>query len=222
MDKHYNQSKSKLDESRRKLIINSAKIAPIVTAMSAAPVWATSGSNGSNQSPGMSAATHQTVKFNGFSPGYFKRKKSTKKGSGRNSQMVQSSSSQSNSIESAQCENESQNRLPYSYYNMFYGGVGGIFPFSRLDAKVVDVLDPSRWKRSGHHITQIDRFMLTAYFNADPNYGAVGYPYTQDEVVRFAQDYERGLISDADAYSILVNLIHEGQPDLGWEADTVC
>ena len=208
-------------QSRRKLLLASAKVAPVVTAMAAAPVWATSGSNGSNQSPGMSAATKQAVKFNGFSPGYFKRKKTTHH-KRRYSSYSQTPSTQSQSDSSVQCENVGNNRLPERYYEMYYGGVGGVFPFSRLNAKVADVLDPSRWRRTGQHITQIDRFMLTAYFNADPTYGALGYPYTQQEVVRFAEDYERGLISDSDAYTILVNLIHEGQADLGWEADTVC
>lgn len=219
MDK--SQNKAVLDNPRRKLLIKAAKVAPVVTAMAAAPVWATSGSNGSNQSPGMSSATQQAVKFNGFSPGYFKRKK-TKKNKKSYSRYAQTSSVQTQSNDSVQCENVGNNRLPDRYYEMYYGGVGGIFPSSRLNAKVADVLDPSRWRRTGQHITQIDRFMVTAYFNADPTYGALGYPYTQQEVVRFAEDYERGLISDADAYTILVNLIHEGQADLGWEADTVC
>ena len=222
MEKHCNQSKSKLDESRRKLLINSAKIAPVVTAITAAPVWATSGSNGSNQSPGMSAATQQSVKFNGFSPGYFSRKNSSKHESKNHSASSQTFSTQAQTSTETECQTEGNNRLPESYYQMYYGGLGGVFPFSPLNAKVVDVLDPSRWKNSGHHITQIDRFMLTAYFNADPLYGALGYPYTQDEVVRFAQDYERGLISDSETYTILVNLIHEGKPDLSWEAETVC
>ncbi len=228
MDKQIKDSKTELQSSRRKLLIKSAKIAPVITAVAAAPVWATSSATSGNQSGAMSRSTNLT-KFNGFSPGYFhehkskKNKKNKAKGSSwaSNSQSAQASNG---------CESISgSSKLPDYYYDKFYGGIGGIFPGSMLAAQVRDVLSPSNWKGSGetaningHSVTQVDRFMLTAYLNADPLYGAVGYPYTQDEIRAFCKDYEQGRVAYRDAKLILVNLVHEGQGDLGWEADTVC
>lgn len=227
MDKQIKDSKTELQSSRRKLLIKSAKIAPVITAVAAAPVWATSSATSGNQSGAMSRSTNLT-KFNGFSPGYFHEHKSKK-----NKNKAKRSSWASNS-QSAQASNgcesiSGSSKLPDHYYDKFYGGIGGIFPGSMLAAQVRDVLSPSNWKGSGetaningHSVTQVDRFMLTAYLNADPLYGAVGYPYTQDEIRAFCKDYEQGRVAYRDAKLILVNLVHEGQGDLGWEADTVC
>ncbi|GAB3001931.1 hypothetical protein [Psychrosphaera aestuarii] len=224
MENQKNDVKGALKASRRQLLIKSAKVAPVITAIAAAPVWATGNANSSHQSAGMSS-TSRITRFNGFSPGYFHEHKNDKnKGPKRSSSSARVTSNDN------ECQtSKGGSKLPDFYYDKFYGGIGGIFPGSLLAAQVRDVLSPSNWTKggetaniNGHSVTQVDRFMLTAYLNADPLYGASGYPYTQEEIRNFCRDYEQGRVSYTDAKLILTNLIHEGQEDMSWEADTVC
>lgn len=221
MENQKNDVKGALKASRRQLLIKSAKVAPAITAIAAAPVWATGNANSSHQSAGISS-TSRITRFNGFSPGYFHEHKNKGPKRSRSSARLASNDNE--------CQtSKGGSKLPDFYYDKFYGGIGGIFPGSLLAAQVRDVLSPSNWTKggetaniNGHSVTQVDRFMLTAYLNADPLYGASGYPYTQEEIRNFCRDYEQGRVSYTDAKLILTNLIHEGQEDMSWEADTVC
>lgn len=226
MDKQIKDSKTELQSSRRKLLIKSAKIAPVITAVAAAPVWATSSATSGNQSGNVST-TSNVVKFSGNSHYHYCDRKRLKNKS-RSSQYSRSSSYSTAQSSSASSQ-EVASPLPDYFYAKSYGGVSGIFPKSMLFASVGDILDPNNWSCgsesvniNGETVTIVDRYMLTAFLNAHPTFGASGFPYTRREIKRFCKDYERGRVSYSDAKLILSNLIDDSQGMFSAEVNSVC
>lgn len=200
MEKPTKVSTQSFQETRRRLLIKSAKAAPVITALASVPVWATQRQASGNYSVGMSGATKQGFVANGASPGFWSKKEGKKKRFRKSSYDP--------------CKFDNNNRLPNHYYEKYFGGITGIFPDSHLNKKLEYVLSPSNWDKNNGDVSQLDRYMITAYLNADPDYGIQDFPYGQSEVKMFAKHVYTGSIHESEALVILKNLVHEGFEDM--------
>ena len=217
MENQKNSTSGDFKKSRRSLLIKSAKVAPIVTAMAAAPVWATNGAMSGNHSAGASQATTTTKKFHGKSCRKFARVKNRS-----GSYSTYKTFSNSSTTTSQTCDSSVSNPLPDDYYAVVFGGIGGVFIGSPLNATVDDVLESSKAPQQYPHVTELDRLMLAAYLNADVSYGDPDFPYSQYEVKKFHYSMSKGYISQTDAQKILSNLIEDDYGDFSAGTSQSC
>jgi hypothetical protein len=216
-DNQVENKEAKKLNSRRKFLLGAAKAAPVVTSMAALPVWSLDASISGNLSGNLSNRTYELAKYDGFSPGYYHMH--TNNGSANGG-----------------CSNGSKldcTEYQKTFKSIFNGVISSdpmnmSYLASNLNATVEQVLDPSNWGENpngnggtntangleavidGQIITQVDRFALTAYYNA-VNPDVIEFPYTQDQIKQFYSLYlEDPVTNYAEAKQILEYLIHSG------------
>ncbi len=215
MDSQQDNKTQQPATSRRKFLTTAAKVAPVITTMAAMPVWATSQSSGHQSG----ASMNQVVQSNGYSPGYYTRKFKDKNnrlpleeykrpyGKGAVTRQAKNRSLNTMSVSSMSATSNKERDLESE------SSLPGVFTDSFIGHPVEVVLDPSLWPSDGS-ITQVERFALTAFYNADPTVGPADFPYNQEQVIDFYHAYIRNEISHNDALTILTNLVHCGAGDM--------
>jgi hypothetical protein len=163
-------------------LLGAAKAAPVVSSMAALPVWANGVSISGNLSGNVSGNYTEAL-FDGCSPGYYHPR-----GNDINHR--------NNPLSSAEYQKKFYEVFVYNNY------------YPMPDRTVQYVLTPKYWEQ--HEDLKLERFALTAYYNASGSSGAVNFPYTTQQILDFYELVLQDPSLKAEAIIIFDNLIHGG------------